>query len=269
MGRVKTKAWDIGYLDRLARQDSAVHRLDPRAKLITTLVFVVSLVSFPKHEIAAMAPYLIFPVFLAGVGRIPGSYVVRKMLWVAPFAVLMGIFNPLLDTQPLVTLGPVTLSGGWVSFFSILARFTLTVSTVLVLIAVTGFDRICQALERLGTPRVFVVQLMFLYRYLFVLVDEAARMVRARSLRNFSGKTGIAQYGGLLGHLLLRTLDRAQRIHQAMLCRGFDGEVRTVGLTRPGASDPLFALSWSLFFVLGRLVNLPQHIGQFITGVFV
>ena len=57
----------------------------------------------------------------------------------------------------------------------------------LILIAVTGFNAVCLALDKLGTPRVFVVQLVFLYRYMFVLVDEAARMVRARSLRTFEG----------------------------------------------------------------------------------
>lgn len=265
---MQSRVFDLGHMDRLSRQDTVIHRLDPRAKLVTTLAFVVCVVSFPRHEISAMAPFSFYPLVLALAGRIPGRYILKKMLWVAPFAILLGIFNPLIDTRPLVTLGPVSLSGGWVSFVSLLARFVLTVSAALTLIAVTGFDRVCLALDRLGTPRVFVVQLMFLYRYLFVLADETLRMARARSLRNFSGRASTAQYGNLLGHLLLRTLDRARRIHQAMLCRGFDGEVKALGLARPGVKDIAFVLCWTAFFIAARLANLPQRLGGAITGAF-
>ena len=72
---------------------------------------------------------------------------------------------------------------GWISFASILLRFTLTVTAALTLIATTSFTGICMALEKMGCPRVFALQLLFLYRYLFVLVDEASRLIRARALR--------------------------------------------------------------------------------------
>jgi cobalt/nickel transport system permease protein len=103
-------------------------------------------------------------------------------------------------------------------------RFTLTVSGALVLIASTGFNSVCMAVEKMGAPRSFAVQLLFLYRYIFVLADEASRMVRARALRTFGrGGTGMRVFTSMIGQLLLRTLDRAQRIHLAMRCRGFDG----------------------------------------------
>ena len=67
------------------------------------------------------------------------------------------------------------VSGGWLSFLSILIKFVLTVSTAFLLIAVTSFPGICEALERLKLPKVFVIQLLFLYRYLFVLLEESPR----------------------------------------------------------------------------------------------
>ena len=77
-----------------------------------------------------------------------------------------------------------SVAGGWISFLSILLRFVLTVSAAIVLVAVTGIHSLCAALEKLGVPRALVTQLLVLYRYLFVLLDEAGRMDRARALRS-------------------------------------------------------------------------------------
>jgi cobalt/nickel transport system permease protein len=146
-------------------------------------------------------------------------------------------------------------------------RFVLTVSAALILIATTGFNAVCLALEKMGTPRSFVVQLLFLYRYIFVLTDEASRMVRARSLRAFGGNgMGIRVFSSMIGHLLLRTMDRAQRIHLAMLCRGFDGEIRIARPLEFTGRDALFCLGWCGLFVLMRLYNLPELIGNAATG---
>jgi cobalt/nickel transport system permease protein len=201
-------------------------------------------------------------------GNIPPVYLLKKLLLVSPFAVMIGIFNPLMDRDILVSLGGIDISGGWVSFVSILIRFVLTVGAALTLIAVTGFNTVCMALDKLGTPRVFVVQLQFLYRYVFVLVNEAARMVRARSLRTFDGGgSGIKTYGPLVGHLLLRTMDRAQRIYMAMCCRGFDGEIRIMKTLRFGPREIGFMVGWSALFILMRIYNVAALMGSVIMEI--
>lgn len=262
MGKLEHHFYDIGYLDTLAGQDTSVHRLDPRAKLITTAVFVAAVVSFDKYEISALVPFVFYPVFLMAAGNLPLTYVLRKILLVSPFAVLVGVFNPFLDRTTLMTIGSLPVSGGWVSFASILLRFTLTVGAAMTLVAVTGFNAVCMALEKLGAPRFFALQLLFLYRYLFVLVQEAMLMARARSLRVFNGRgMNLGAYGSLLGHLLLRTLDRAQRIHSAMWCRGFDGNIKTLKTLSMGWREFIFMTGWILLFVTWRLVDIPLWLG--------
>jgi cobalt/nickel transport system permease protein len=259
---LETSFLDIGRLDRLARGDTPVHRLDPRAKLLTTLVFLVCVVSFGKYEVVALLPFLVFPVALVALGGLPLGYLLGKLLVVAPFAVLVGAANPFFDPAPLVHLGPVTLSGGWVSYASILLRFVLTVAAALVLIATTSFQGVCVGLQRLGLPEVMVVQLLLLYRYLFVLTDEGLRLVRARALRSCGRRgTGIRVFGSLVGHLLLRTLDRARRIHRAMLARGFHGRFHCSRPLRIGMAEVRFTAGWCSLFVLFRLVNVPQLLG--------
>ena len=270
MAKIDKNFFDIGYMDTLASRQTAVHRLDPRAKLLTTLVFITTVVSFDKYEIAALIPFFIYPVFLCAVGNVPPVYLVKKLILVSPFAVMIGIFNPLIDREILVRLGDLGISGGWISFASILIRFVLTVGAALILIAVTGFYGVCAALEKLGTPRVFVVQLMFLYRYLFVLVDEASRLVRARSLRSFgTGGGGFKTFGSLVGHLLLRTLDRAQRIYLAMCCRGFDGKIHIMKPLKFGLPEIGFISGWLAFFLAMRLYNIPAALGRAVTELFI
>lgn len=269
MASIDRHFFDIGYMDTLSSQQTAVHQLDPRAKLLTTLVFVVVVVSFGKYEISALIPFFIFPVVLCALGNIPPTYLIRKLVIVSPFAIMLGIFNPWLDREIMIRLAGIEISGGWVSFASILIRFVLTVGAALTLIAVTGFNAVCMALERLGAPKIFVIQLLFLHRYMFVLVDEAARMFRARSLRSFGSEgTGMKSYGSLVGQLLLRTMDRAQRIYLAMSCRGFEGQIHLMRPLRIGPREIGFTIGWSAIFIIMRFYNLPVLSGGLVTEFF-
>ncbi len=269
MNNIGRDKFDIRYMDNLACGQSLLHRLDPRAKLITTFIFIVTVVSFGKYALSSLTPFFIYPIALIALGGLPYRYILKKVLIVSPFAVLVGIFNPLMDREVLFYIGSTGVSGGWVSFSSILLRFVLTVTAALILIASTGFNAVCLALTKLRIPRPFVVQMLFFYRYIFVLTDEAEKMVRARSFRAFnSGAIRFKNFISLIGHLLLRTLDRAERIYLAMCCRGFDGHIRIIRSMKIRFKEVVFVIGWLSLFVFFRYYNIPFKLGTFITGVF-
>ena len=112
MATAQSTLLNLGRLDALARQESPIHRLDPRAKLITTLIFIVCVVSFPKYTLSAMIPYFMFPLTLLLLGNLPAGYLLQRIALVCPFAILLGIFNPLLDREVLFHAGPVAISSG-------------------------------------------------------------------------------------------------------------------------------------------------------------
>ena len=262
MSHVDAALRDLRSLEELARRDTRLARVDPRAKLVVTLAFIVAVVSFDRYTVAALLPFGAYPALLAAMGEGPWRVLARKLAYATPFAVMVGLFNPLLDTAPQVVLGPLPVSGGWLSFTSILLRFALTVSAALVLVAATGLYPLCVALGRLGVPWVFTTQLLFLFRYAFVLGGEASRMATARLLRANGRPLRLGSYGPLVGHLLLRAFERAQRVHQAMLARGYDGELRSQRRLRWTARDSAFVLGWCAFFLLARSHDLPQWLGQ-------
>jgi cobalt/nickel transport system permease protein len=258
---------DFKRLDQLASGTTSLHQLDARAKVLVVLVFVLCVVSFDKYELSAMLPFFIFPIVMATWGNLPPGYLLRKVGVVLPFAFVVGAFNPLFDRAIILHVGSIGISGGWLSCMSIMVRALLTVGTALILVGVTGFADICRALERLGMPQAFAVQLLFLYRYIFVLIEEVARASRAREVRSFGTKgKGIVPFGHIIGHLLMRTWQRAERIHMAMLARGFTGEFRTATRGTFGMRELGFTAGWAALFVLLRLVNLPVLLGTFVTG---
>jgi cobalt/nickel transport system permease protein len=263
-----TGALEIGELDALSRRDSPAHRLDPRAKLLATIAFLAVVVSWGRYEILGLVPFAAFPLVLCVAGRVPFGFVARKLLIAAPFVLVLGAFNPIFDAAPRELAAGVAIPGGWISYLSILLRFGLTVGAALALVAVTGMNPVCAAAERLGAPRMFVTQLALLYRYLFVLAAQSQRMHRASELRAPGRRRlPLALFGSLMGHLLLRTLDRAQRIHVAMRCRGFDGEIPLLRPMRFGLTDATFLAVWIAFFAAVRFFDLSGIVGRLALGV--
>lgn len=259
---------EIGRMDELGRLDTPVHRLDARAKVVVTFAFIGNVMSFPSHAISALTPFLLYPIVLLVLGRIPARHILGKILMAAPFALLIAIFNPFMDRQPVAALGPWVITGGWVSFVSIMFRFALTVGAALALVACTGIYRLGAGLAQLGVPCVFVNQLLFLYRYLFVVAEDGIKMMRGVELRSVPGTRSLRLrvYGSLIGHLLLRSMDRAERVYRAMVARGFNGEIHVLRRSSFRGSDWAFVCGCLAFFLAARLWNLANGLGVLLTG---
>lgn len=265
--KIHNAARNIISLDELAGVDSVIHRIDPRAKVFAILLFIVTATSFPKYELAGLMPLFLYIVVMAELGRIPWKILLQYLAFASPFALLVGIFNPLIDERIIVQVGNIGISGGWISFISIILKFLATTSAALMLIASTGYVSICNALGRMGMPRILVVQFLFIFRFIFILIDEASRMSRAYTLRATSDKGVVLHiWGSLAGHLLLRAYDRGQRLYTAMLARGFEGEIKSSKTSIWKDSDTLFIILSLAFFALIRFGNIVQAIGSIALG---
>lgn len=267
MSKMEASWLSLRQLDEMANQQTMIHRINPCMKLLTTIVFLIVVASFGKYEISGLFPMFFYPMVVMILGNLPVGPILQRILLALPFVLFIGVFNPLLDQVAVMQVGPYLISGGWVSFISILLRFLLAVTGAVLLVATMGIDAIGMALLQLKVPQGFVIQLLFMYRYLYVLVEELIRTIRAYSLRSFQG-SGIQYkvWGSLLGQLLLRTIDRAGRIYQAMLCRGFEGEIHLSRKKKIIGRDIAYLLWWSIFFLMVRVVNIPQWLGRLIVG---
>ena len=253
MGKIANIFIDIINMEKLAERDSFAHSLDPRCKIVVTLFFTVTVVSFNRYEISALIPFFAFPLFLMIASDIPPSFLLKKLFFVSFFAIMVGLANPFLDRTPRIYIASYPISGGIISYLSIILRFLLTAGAALLLITTTGMYNISRGLEKLRIPHIFVMQMFFLCRYIFVLTEEAARLTRARESRTFGKKgSSIAVFSNMLSTLFMRSLDRAERLYTAMKSRGFDGSIKMMGKLRWKSQDTFFTIFWILLFIFFR-----------------
>jgi len=265
MSNLSNAIYNMHYLDQVAGEDSCIHRIHPLAKLLVTIVYLFIVVSFNKYDIVSMLPLVFYPVILLSMGDIPVRLLLKPMLLAAPLVLGIGIFNPILDKTPLLIVGSFTVTGGWISFISLVIKCALTVMAALILLASTGMEKVALSLRILHVPRLFVLQLLLTYRYIYVLMEEAGRVWNAYMLRA-PGQKGIhfKVLGSLAGQMLLRTMDRAQRVYEAMKLRGFEGEYHPGGFNKFSWADIVYSLIWIMFFIIVRYFNLPALIGQMV-----
>lgn len=236
--------------------------------MITTLVLIVVVMSFNRYEISGLLPLISYPVLIMALAEIPYKPVLKLVLFTMPFVIFIGIFNVLINDNVAFVLGNIHISYGTLSLFSIALKYILTVMSGLILVSTTGITKMAAELIRIKVPHIFVMQLVLVYRYIFVFVEEATKMVRAYLLRSTLHKgIKLKHTGPLIGHLLLRTVDRAERMYGAMGCKGFNGQYNTGHRPRMHGRDYLYIFSWCVFFLWVRLFNISIIIGLFMIGV--
>ena len=243
--------------------EKRVSTFSPLALLIVTMVFAIVTSSFDRYQTFRMLPLAAFPIFMGAVSCVSGRNLFRKMLAVSPFVIFIGIWNPFFDMIPTEFLG-IALSRGWISFFSLVLKFTLIVSSTLIMVAAAGFDGLCRTAASVGLPDVLVTQVFLLQRYIRLISEETHNVVRARVFRG--GKITLTNAGNICGPLLLRAINRSARIHNALMCRGFEGRLyqRHDAINRMSPRDLLFVLSWILFFCTVRIFDISTIIGDLI-----
>ena len=255
--------------DRYREGGSLIHRLDPRLKVVITLAFLLSNVLLPDAAWLAFGfSYLVLlgSNLLAGLGL---GYTTRRSVVALPFALaaVTAIFsvpgNPLAEWHIGSTVLTVS-DAGLLRFASIMLRAWLSFQGALLLVATTRFPDLIHALEHLRFPPLLVTIIAFLYRYLFVLTDEVLRLRRARESR--SAAAGGHRSGGsllwrgrvagnMVGQLFLRSYERSDRIYNAMLARGYAGQIRTLTAHVMTRRDWLVAALAVLGIVLMQIIG--------------
>jgi cobalt/nickel transport system permease protein len=213
----------LDWLEPSRGQDGPLHRLDPRIALLGTLAFVVAVVAVPVGHWRPLGLAAIVLSMLVGLSGVPAGVLLRRGLAVLPVAVLLAAM--IAPSHPRAAeLGPWFVGG------SIVSKNAITILAVLLLAHVTPFRSILAALAWLRVPPALVATLHLMYRYLFVLAEQLGRMARARRSRSFRR----SRWGdwplsaGLIAALMLRSFERGERVHAAMLARGWDGTVRSL-----------------------------------------
>lgn len=257
MSKIENILYEMNNIECSAGGITILYRLDTGAKLIVTLLFLITMLSVPVSNLARLILFISYPIILCIMARIKYTDIAKRSLIALPFVFFIGIFNPILDTRPMYIIFGVPISAGWISFISILLRGLIATQAILLLIYTSGFHRICNAMNRLGVPSLLSTQLLLVYRYIFVLMQEALSMHRARLSRSFGKRSyPLNAWGVFIGQLFLRTTAHSRRIHLAMLARGFSGEIPVKVARSWSVKDTVFMVLASIGLIALRLFNL-------------
>ena len=206
---------------------SLVHRAAPHAKLLALLGFVLVVVATPRDWFAAYALFLVLLGVVITVSRVPVAFLARRLVVEVPF-VVFAVLLPFLALGPRVeVLGVRVSEAGLLAAWGLLAKGTLGVLASLTLAATTPADDLLRGLQRLRLPELLVQIMGFMVRYLDVVTDELGRMLvamrsRGADLRSPRSWPALAR---ALGALFLRSYERGERVHHAMLSRGYTGRL--------------------------------------------
>jgi cobalt/nickel transport system permease protein len=222
-----------------------MHRRDPRAKIVALLSFLVVLATAHRGlAVLGLALLILLGAALVRAG-LPLLGALLRAAIVLPFAMVFAAV--------------CWLAGDPQRGLSLLLKTYLSALAVLLTVSTTPLPVLLRGLEAMGVPRFLLMVAQFLYRYLFVISEEAQHMAKAAASRGATA-VGITRSSarfraaaGALAVLFARSYGRAEEIHRAMLARGFAGQFHTAGVLRFSAADAAFALAASLAPVLLRL----------------
>lgn len=230
--------------DQYHRGSSLIHRLDPRTKILGAVLYILTATVLPPGSWVSFGLLFLGALAVSGLSGLGWAFALKRSFVALPFALAAITLPFTVPGQPIFHIGGLALSAeGSIRFLSILIKSWLSVQVAIMLAVTTAFPDLLWGMRELRVPQVLVSIVGFMYRYLFVLADEALRLMRARAARSGAGagKSGGSLLwrgrvaGGMVGNLTLRAFERSERIYDAMIARGFQGEIRT--LTRPPMTD--------------------------------
>ena len=228
-----------------------VHRLAPQAKLVSLFGFVLAVVCTPRDAFWAFGAYLAIVAGASIAADLSPALVLRRLAIELPF-LAFALFLPFIGQGEQVDVGPLTLSvaGLW-GMWSILAKGTLAVAASTVITATTSVPEIIVGLDRLRMPRAVTGIAGFMVRYLDLTVAEARRMSIARQARGHDPRWiwQARATASSAGVLFIRSFERGERVHLAMVSRGYDGSMPRADLTGGDGDRPVGAATWLLTLV--------------------
>ena len=257
-------------LDRYEQRESLIHRLDPRVKVVITVLFIASNVFLPDGTWVAFGLAWALILLAGRLARLALVSLLKRSAVALPFALAAVTIIFTYPGHSLATwrIGDWTITAtdaGLVRFATILLRSWISVQMALLLAATTPFPDLMHALRHLRVPAALITIISFMYRYLYVLADEAGRLLRARAARSARPAGGAGggallwrarTAGNMVGQLLLRSLERSERVYHAMAARGYRGHFLTMNPHVMAARD------WLAFLVAALWLLCTQMLGR-------
>lgn len=215
-------------IEELSNGDSFIKRLDPRIKIV--VVFLFSVVVAVSNQLPVLMLALALSLLIILSAGVPTKELLRRLIPVNMLIIFLWLFLPFTFAgKTAFFIGPLAVTHEGVLYATrITIKSNAMMLMLIALVASTPIFTMGHAMHELGIPKKIVHLFFFTYRYIHVMHREYARLLNSMKIRGFRPKTSLHTYktfAYMVGMLLVRSFDRAQRVHNAMLCRGFKGNL--------------------------------------------
>ena len=246
-------------IDRYAEMDSSIHRIEPRIKVVSFGILIVSAVFV--GTIPAALFFLVVAAALLLASRLPMRFICNRMkvicVFVIPILILMPITVP---GTPILSLGPLAFTAEGLSFAVLVTiRSVTAILLVVTMLGTQRFDTTLKALALLRVPGIIVQMLLFTYRYIYVMIDEFLRIwssMRAKGYTFRFTRHGLSMIGNCIGMLLIKSYERAERVYQAMIAKGYAGKPVSFSSFQITLPDGLFCAAVVVLAVAVPMISL-------------
>jgi cobalt/nickel transport system permease protein len=235
------------FIDEYSHEDSFLCRRDPRIKLLVLGIFLFLVFLRPPGAERTLVLYGALLAVVVGFSHLPLKAIATRLLAILPFVFLTGWSMFAASAHP-----------AWPALGLAMVKAAYGLVAVFLMVTTTPFPRLLQAMEWLRCPPVIIRMLAFLYRYIYLVLDEFMKMRQAqisRTVRTVSapGRT-IKVFSSILAHLFVRTYEKGERVYLAMCARGYDGTVRTFKRIAAAPADYIFLVVALAIFVSVEVV---------------
>ena len=263
MNKAENALREIQAMGELQNMDSPNHSLAPLAKLVITVAYIFTVVSFSPYDLTGLFIMILYPVIAYQISGISIRTCFYKLRIVLPLVCAVGLFNPFFDRQVVGMAGNIPVSAGTVSMLTLMMKGVFCLMASFLLIATTSIEEICHALRQLHVPKILTSLLLLTYRYISLLLEQVGIMTEAYHLRA-PGQKGIhiSAWGSFLGQLLLGSMDRAVSLYDSMELRGFHGEFYYAEKAYNKIASWGYVIFWIAVFVFMRTCSVTVLLGR-------
>ncbi|MBQ7057827.1 MAG: hypothetical protein IJM83_00790 [Firmicutes bacterium] len=248
-------------------EESLYRKIHPLAKFLTTILFLVLVTSCARDHLDVVLAMGVWLYAYALIGGLSAGQCFRKMWGLFALLFFVGIANPILDRVPALTVGHVVISRGMIAFVSLFLKGALALLSAYFLAVTTGMNGILSALLKLKVPVLLINVIYLIYRYLGLMIQEASDVWTAYRLRA-PGQKGIhfSVWGSLVGSMMIRSMDKAEKVYQSMELRGYKPEETFAGEEKWNKESTVYLLICLLSLCLFRFLPIFSLIGSIFMG---
>lgn len=232
------------FIDYHSGIPSPIRSLDPRVKIIISFAALVAVVATPNGRFADYCFFAPAIIALICASKIPPAFIMKRMLTLLPLVAIIAASLPFISPgKPIASFKiiiPLSITdAGLINFVSVIIKAALAIWIMTLLISTTEFRDLLSGMQKLKIPSIFISILGFMYRYIFLFIDEAERLSCGRRARSF-GRRPLLEVKGfawMISSLFIRSFERAERVYHAMCSRGFAGSFMTTAEMKIKARD--------------------------------